>query len=542
MEINIKQISSLDKIFDKNKRSCTEIYSQKVLRNERFSYQLKITCNESKFVSVSADSKLKDFIQIYREMPACCDLPVRSESHLTDNNYLTFEPSLIPDILTPIENSRGRIRICENPCLLWVRVDIPKNAALGTYDININISDDGKILKKSVMTLEILDLTLPKPDLKYSQWFYADCISSYYNTEIYSEKHWELIESFIETAADCGINMLLSPVHNPSLDTAPGLERPNVQLTEISKTENGYSFDFSKFERWVSICRRHGIEYYEIPHFFSQWGSEYAPNIYIDSAHTFGIHTARNSSEYVDFLSQYIPALTAELKRLGIYENTYFHISDEPNSSNIDSYKQCYDIITGIDSRLNLIDALSDADFYKRGLVKIPIPASNEIEPFLSENIEELWTYYCCIQGKDVSNRFIAMSSFRNRIMGIQLYKFGIRGFLHWGYNFYYSQFSEYEINPYTTTSADLAFPSGDAFSVYPGKNGALPSIRAFVFYEALQDMALCKLLEEKTSHDYVVKIIDSIAEMDVHFSDMPKDETYLFKLREHIISKLEAK
>ena len=38
------------------------------------------------------------------------------------------------------------------------------------------------------------------------------------------------------------------------------------------------------------------------------------------------------------------------------------------------------------------------------------------------------------------TNRFIAMPSGRNRVGGFLLYKYGINGFLHWGFNFYYSQ------------------------------------------------------------------------------------------------------
>lgn len=545
MKITIKQLSSLDKIFKENKRSYTETARQKVLRGERFSYQLEITCDESTIAgaAVSVNSALQDFVRIYRERAVCCDMPSFAGRYdeLVDDNYLTFEPVLIPDVLEPISETHGKIRISQNPSLLWVRVDIPADMNPGEYDISIQISDKDGNTEQTVMTLEVLDISLPKPDLRFTQWFYNDCIASYYNAEIYSERHWELIESFIETAADIGINMLLSPVHNPPLDTAVGLERPNVQLVKISKDNRQYIFDFSRFERWISLCKRYGIQYYEIPHFFSQWGAASAPNIYVDGEHMFGVHTACDSQEYVSFLEQYINALITELKKLGIFENTYFHISDEPISEHIEAYRKCYDIITGIADNLKLIDALSNVEFYKKGLVKIPIPASNRIEPFLKENIDERWVYYCCTQGNGVSNRFIAMSSFRNRIMGVQMYKFGIKGFLQWGYNFYFAQISEYEINPYTTTSGDYAFPSGDAFSVYPGKKGALPSMRSFVFYEALQDMALCRLLEEKTSRSHVIQLIDETAGKDVRFADAPEDETYLFKLRERIIAELQS-
>lgn len=62
------------------------------------------------------------------------------------------------------------------------------------------------------------------------------------------------------------------------------------------------------------------------------------------------------------------------------------------------------------------------------------------------------------------------MPSARNRILGALLYKYNAVGFLQWGYNFWYSQFSKHEIDPFTVTDAGKAFPSGDAFVVYPGE------------------------------------------------------------------------
>ena len=50
--------------------------------------------------------------------------------------------------------------------------------------------------------------------------------------------------------------------------------------------------------------------------------------------------------------------------------------------------------------------------------------------------------------------------------------RYQLDGFLHWGYNFYHSQFSTRSIDPYLCTDADGAFPSGDPFLVYPGRDG----------------------------------------------------------------------
>ena len=139
-----------------------------------------------------------------------------------------------------------------------------------------------------------------------------------------------------------------------------------------------------------------------------------------------------------------------------------------------------------------------------------------------------MWAYYCCAQFEYVGNRFLAMPSYRNRILGLQLYKYNIRGFLQWGYNFYYSQRSLMEINPYITTSGDKSFPSGDSFSVYPVKNGVVPSLRAIIFKEALNDIEICRTLEGFIGREKVIEMIDEAAGMNLTFSEYPRNPEYI--------------
>ena len=73
------------------------------------------------------------------------------------------------------------------------------------------------------------------------------------------------------------------------------------------------------------------------------------------------------------------------------------------------------------------------------------------------------------------------MPSYRNRIAGLLCYKFGLKGFLQWGYNFYNTQLSLETVNPYACTDGGRAFPSGDPFSVYPEGEGCTESLRLSV-------------------------------------------------------------
>ena len=52
-----------------------------------------------------------------------------------------------------------------------------------------------------------------------------------------------------------------------------------TQLVKIEKNGDNYSFDFTLLKRWIELCKKNNMKYFEISHLFSQWGLKYAPNI-----------------------------------------------------------------------------------------------------------------------------------------------------------------------------------------------------------------------------------------------------------------------
>ena len=130
----------------------------------------------------------------------------------------------------------------------------------------------------------------------------------------------------------------------------------------------------------------------------------------------------------------------------------------------------------------------------------------------------------------------MSMPSARNRIYGAQLFKFDIEGILHWGYNFYNTQFSKEHINPYEITDAGYAFPSGDSFLVYPGADRhPEESIRMMVHDEALNDVRAFKLLASLTSKEHVVELMEEDLADPLTFKVYPKSDMYLISLRNKV-------
>ena len=402
MELKIRQITSLEKVRANDPLEHEEIFQKSVLAGERFSYQICMTATEPVFVTVSIESPLSDCIKLYCVKETYMDAPVTVDIGMED--YITQEPGFMPDVLIPLEETNNKLSVGLRVNTVWVKIDIPKTCKPGMYPVNIKLTakeTNGKVASvfDQSMALEVIPAQMPEQRLIYTRWFYADCIAVTHGVEIFSEKHWDLVDKYIAKAADVGINMILVPVHTPPLDTEIGTARPCVQLVDIEKMGEQYVFTFSKFKRFIDICKQHGIRYYEMAHMFSQWGASSTPNIMVTengkTEYMFGWDVAADSEAYVSFLKQYIAAISEELLKEGISENTYFHISDEPTLKDFSTYKTASEIIRPLIGNSKTFDALSNYDFYEQGLVECPVTSVTEIHEFLKHQVPNQWTYYC---------------------------------------------------------------------------------------------------------------------------------------------------
>lgn len=546
----IKQISSLEKVRVTDKLNLPEITQTTLLKGERFSYQISVIADTSVVGTFEIESLLSPYIKTYYVNQSVMDNPTTVAVREVD--YITDEPGLMPDLLTPLSEHNNIIqarsyygKIQSNPQTVWIEINLPRDMEAGTYTVTSRlVGNEGVVYFEKTMTVTVLNETVAEQALIYSRWFYIDCIANYHNVAIHSDEHFALIEAYLREAVDVGINMILVPIHTPPLDTAVGTTRPCVQLVDIKKEGDTYTFGFEKLRRFVEICKRVGVKYYEMAHMFSQWGAKFAANIMIEEnglkSYLFGWNVAATDPRYQDFLRQYIAAVYNEMEALGVAEYTYFHISDEPNLNSIETYQAASEIIKPLIRASKTCDALSHYEIYEKGLVECPITCISHIDEFLKHDIPNQWAYYCCDPQSVYTNSFMAMSSHRTRILGILLYKYNIKGFLHWGLNFYNSALSLSEINPYVTSAAGGSYPSGDAFILYPSKVGAYPSIRGKVTYDAIGDLNLCRTLEKHIGREAVVALIDSMAGGDVRFDDYPRDSAYLPTLREKLIAELE--
>lgn len=562
--LNVKIISSQDKVFfDQSPDDFKSLERISVLRGERLSLQLiyAFDHNDLHRTPLFYSPVLGGELAKYATLRGVKHVPVMkydgdySNPHLVD--YLRLPPGLFPDLLTPLAGGKN-FAICDRMTeSIWIEIDIPEDMAAGKYELPIRVdlveeqialgTGEPKEAASCSVEIEVIGATLPEQKLMHTEWFHTDCLAQYYNVPVWSERHWEIIENFARVAVKGGVNMLLTPVFTLPLDTSVGGERLTTQLVGIKRTNGRYTFNFKLLDRWVDMCDRVGIKYLEISHLFTQWGATHAPKIMatVDGEYKklFGWETDAHGEEYKKFMRSFLKALLKHMKARGDDNRCFFHISDEPNSEQLKDYKKSKRIVDIILKDHTIMDALSHVEYFKKGITKTPVPLVSHAEEFIEAGIENLWVYYCGGGRGGYSSRVYAKPNYNNRSLGMQLYKAGVVGFLHWGYNFYNTRRSFDSVNPFVEVNGEHWVPAGDAFMVYPAQNGeALESLRFVVFNEGLQDMRAMQLCESLYSKDEVVSAIEEVLGDTLTFTRCAKSSEEMLAVREKINEMIKAK
>lgn len=526
-----------------------------MLKNDMYSFQALYRAPEASpclAVSVSAETELP--IAAWR----VDYVPLTSSANpYGDAGYESDQPGLYPDILMPRPAAPEIVRqktawgytyfesgtdsllnAVSDFQSVWFTVN-PDSMELeaGTYTICVKLISlaDGTVLASETLSIEIISVLLPEHTTYYTNWFHVDCLCDLFDTEPYSDIFYCIFDDYLRNMTRHRQNTLLLPAFTPPLDTPIGMERRNVQLVDIQKTGEGWSFGFGKMQKFVRHAISGGIRYFEHCHLFSQWGAKNAPNIYdISGNRIFGYDTDASGEEYRTFLRAYLKAFLSFAKEEGIAEHLLFHLSDEPTVSQLDSYREAHDCVSDLLEGQIIADAMSDLKFYEESLVDHPIFFISHADA--SEgNCSTLWLYYTGSTAPYCTNRLISNTCARTRVLGLQLYRYKALGFLHWAYNFYYDRLSTGCYDPKSAPNAYKMLP-GVTFLAYPvlGRGThVVPSIREKLMAEAFDDLRALTLLETRIGREAVLELCEHRLGT-ISWRTIPEEDA-LISLREEI-------
>ena len=119
---------------------------------------------------------------------------------------------------------------------------------------------------------------------------------------------------------------------------------------------------------------------------------------------------------------------------------------------------------------------------------------------------------------------------------GLLFYRWPFKGFLHWGYNYWFRSQTRELIDPYAVQDGHK-WPNwayGDTCVVYPGPEGPVDSLRWEVFAESLQDYQLLQALDLPRDHELLLPLRN--------FDDFPKRESWRTRVRRELFRLADAK
>lgn len=554
--MEVKLLSSMAKVYT-DRITGREIARAEMMQNERFSFQVAFRADKVTPVYARVESDLPlSFIREYR----VGHVPVLNPSFDPASPEMErTEPCMAPDplflrktdpeIVTDTTWGAYRFEAGERHTLtaypqswqaLFFTVDAKEgNLPEGEHFIRVSLygKEIGEKEGEARLPLRVLPIRLLPQRALYTNWFHCDCLADLYGVPMFSDRHFEIIRSFVRQAVSSGMNMILTPAFTPPLDTMVGRERATAQLVKVFAEKDGYRFDFTLLRRFIRLCLEEGITYFEHSHLFTQWGAKHSPKIMAwrngREERIFGWGSDAASTEYTAFLKAYLSALMPVLEEMGVREKTWFHISDEPQKEHLDSYRAAWQVLRSVDRELTTFDAMSEYTFYEQGLVDVPVVVI--YEEGIREYIRHGAPHWAYITGgndrKGFTNRLLTTSGARLRELGVQMYCSGSSGFLQWGFNYYYDRLSHGLFDPLITPNGYNGIP-GCCYVVYPGPDGeAIPSQRMALMYEALQDHRALDTLGEKIGHENLKGLLRE------RFGDL----TYDSRLSEECLTEIRA-
>lgn len=415
------------------------------------------------------------------------------------DGYYIPEKTVFPDPLFPVT---GKIKLEKGKtAALWV---VCRDLSAGRHKIVFTAKD-----KSVEYALNVFDCNIAASPVPVTNWIHVDCICDKHGVEPFTNDFYAAFDKYLELYILGGNSMILTPVFTPPLDTKVGTYRRTCQLVVVKKEKGKYRFDFKKLKYFMDFCRARGIEYFEFSHLLSQWGGKFCPKIEDENGKLlFGWKDKSSGKRYKRFLRYYLRALVLFLKQSGYEKNCYLHLSDEPNGKFVGQYIRKSKFVYKYVGKIKTIDAVNASALFNIDSLDVPTVATFDYYK-MTQKPKNWFLYYggwgCWARH---TNRFLHLPLQRARVLGYQLFLTGASGFLHWGFNFYHSQFSIRKINPYEETDAGGAFPSGDSFIVYPTENGATPSLRLFTMREAMQDFYALKRLERLYGKEFALKLL----------------------------------
>jgi hypothetical protein len=451
-----------------------------------------------------------------------------------DDELVGEAPGWYPDPLVdlPLTLEANRTRA------VWVTIHVPKEARAGSYRSELLVRRAGREVARVPFRVRVVDAAVPaQRTLRVTNWFRVDDrhAKQFWDAPQFSERWWSVVANLARVMADYRQNVVLTPT---------------LDLVELLPGEAA-SFGFERFDRWVETFQRTGaIGFIEGEHLVGRAGGYdeplVVPVLLREGETVRKVELPLDDTRVQPFLDAFLPALNRHLGEKG-WKGVYLqHVLDEPHGDEPAAYARIAALVRKHLPGVPTIDAIDahDVPDALRDASDVWVPQLGRFDDqtaLLAERQRaghEVWFYTCLFPRGRYMNRLMDFPLIKTRLLHWLDYRYGLTGFLHWGWNFWGPEPTK-DTQPVINLNQTL-LPSGDAFIVYPDRArlSVLPSIRLEAMRAGIEDYEMLVALARRDRGAADALAREAVAS----FTDYVRDPTAFRRIEARLIEALAAR
>jgi hypothetical protein len=408
-----------------------------------------------------------------------------------------YDSSLVED---PIDIT-DRIPVQANTVQpIWLTVQVPGDTPAGKYSGIITINAEEKIDLK--ISLNVLNHLLPPPSqwkFDLDLWQSPNPIAKVHDVKLWSDEHFELMKPYFTMLANAGQKTITANIINRPWGPTHTYYEEATLINWIRKKDGSWSYDYSIFDRYISMMISCGINKHINCYSMVSWNLTYPYFDEVTGKETM-IELKPGSPEFTEYWTTMLKDFTKHLKEKGWFEMAAIAMDERDP----ESMKSVFALLKTIDPgwKTALAGFYHDElekDIYDYCIIESEFPDS--ILSLRKAQGKPSTFYTCC--NPERPNGFTFSPPAENTWLSWFAASEGYTGYLRWAYN----NWSE-------ATLFDTRFrswPAGDCYLVYPGPRS---SIRFEKLIEGIQDFEKIRILKDqllKVGNKEVIKELDNI-------------------------------
>ncbi|MDI4647335.1 DUF4091 domain-containing protein [Cohnella hashimotonis] len=396
---------------------------------------------------------------------------------------------------------------------VWVEVEIDADAKPGVYRPQISVYrhrmfEDETLVGTLGFEVRVLEVELPPP-ADYS--FYLDLwqhnanIARKYDVELWSDRHFEIMEGYVASLAELGqkaATVVVSEVpwsgQGSAFDRVDPANMFEYSIVNVTMRADGeWAYDFGALNRYVELCMKHGIDSeIEVFGLLNIWVIEEAgygrlvPDL--DDAVRVRYFDERSGTyKYIKDkgeLARYVSALEKNFIDKDWIGKVRI-LADEP--ADLERFRGRLSALREMAPSFRYKVAINHAEFIKEEGLLDHVPSLDCV----ADEYDELMALKQGKDGKTLfyvaceqmhANTFIASHLLESRLLPWLAWQFRLDGFLRWNYTVWPN-------DPLNKISYHYpVFPAGDTNFVYPGRDGMpMLSLRYKLLQKGIRDFEL---------------------------------------------------